>query len=103
MLPLPVLTGMVIWLVAAVLATSSQFVPNPVVRLLVCICTRQPVWSDGHESVRWFATIPIARLGAFVETTRMLPSTATLFCQTFPAINAGKFTVENPPAAWLNN
>ena len=59
---------MVIWLVAAVLATSSQFVPNPVARLLVCICTRQPVWSDGHESVRWFATIPIARLGPFVET-----------------------------------
>ena len=46
------LTGMVAELVSVEFGQVNQLVPIPVLRLLVWISKRQPVWSDGQERFR---------------------------------------------------
>jgi hypothetical protein len=69
---LPVLTGIVIWLVFAELKTVTQFVPSPWFKELVCICKLQPVWSAGQFKFICPALMPKPSCGTDAETGRAL-------------------------------
>src|SRR5882724_7750121 len=73
-------------------ATSTQLLPRPEPRELVCTCKRQPVWSTGQPRVNWLP-LTTAVIGAGVEltaVTRRVPS-------------AGRWLVSHwrPSAGWL--
>jgi hypothetical protein len=67
----------------------------------VCACNVQPVWLDGHESVRSLPTTLNVMFVGVVETallTEIVPVVFKVFVvQTNPDVNVGKVMLLNEP------